>query len=694
MRTPWYKNIFFLTLLVVVAIALIVGAAFVAYTVAILYQYAPQPAVMVGMLFALQLVVVIAVVAWVVLYWIVRPIKEMLRHLYRMDAAAGERLLRPSGHFHTEIGRLAEGINHLTEKLVLSLQEERQLRLHREVDEKRYRAIFDNAGTGIFIADRNGDIGSANLAFVTLCELPYTTSPTTYRITDIAWVFPHHPLEMLVRCIDERHPSTGDLAITSANGGLRWLSLVINPIEDERVQGLVSDVTARKQAEDVSAMRAITDPLTGNANRPGFEQILQSALTNSGAIRDDGFALMHIDLDGFKRINEALGLPIGDEVLKMVGERLRNHLKSTDTVARVGGDEFALILAGVANVTAAERIGERLIKVLEQSYDVHTKQIKLGASIGITLYPYDGHDMPVLLRNAELALEHARSNGGNRYRFFDPVMAEAAERRQTMETDIHLALARNEFSLFFQPIVDITENRLVGAEALIRWHHPRDGLIPPDTFIPLAEETGLIVEIGHWCLETACQQLVQWQKEGKEYYISINISGRQIPDGLPPTRIASAIARHGIDASRLIIELTEGILLADVHRARQWLIAVRQQGCRVYLDDFGTGYSSLSYLKRFPVDTIKIDKSFVRDMGSDTEDRTLVETIIVMARTLGMRVVAEGVETSNQLALLRSMGCHYTQGYYFSKPVPIGEFAMAIERINALLTATEEPSLA
>jgi EAL domain-containing protein (putative c-di-GMP-specific phosphodiesterase class I) len=253
---------------------------------------------------------------------------------------------------------------------------------------------------------------------------------------------------------------------------------------------------------------------------------------------------------------------------------------------------------------------------------------------------------------------------------------------------MQLALRRNEFSLYYQPIVDLAANRLAGVEALIRWRHPEKGLVPPDGFIPIAEETGFIVDIGLWGLETACRQLAAWQAEGRNLYMSINISGRQIPEGLPPQTLAEALARHGVEPGRLVLEITEGVLLADVPKALQWLTAVRELGLRLYLDDFGTGYSSLSYLKRFPVSTVKVDKSFVHDMHNDASDRALVEAVVAMAKSLGMSVVAEGVETVQQLDLLRAMGCRYGQGYYFSRPVPIEEFDAVSHRISTMFATT------
>jgi len=268
-------------------------------------------------------------------------------------------------------------------------------------------------------------------------------------------------------------------------------------------------------------------------------------------------------------------------------------------------------------------------------------------------------------------------------------MAAAAENRRRLENELRLAAERQELRLFYQPIVDIQQNRLAGAEALIRWVHPQQGMVPPDDFIPVAEETGLIQEIGLWVLETACDQLQQWRGEGREeLYLSINVSGSQIPHGLPPAAVVEALSRRSLPPSALVLEITEGVLMSDMKQALEWLQALRQVGIRIYLDDFGTGYSSLSYLKRFPVTTVKVDKSFVRDMGEDSSDRALVEAIVAMTRSLGLEVVAEGVENEAQLALLRGMGTRYGQGYHFSRPVPASDFPAVAERLETLLQAT------
>lgn len=456
------------------------------------------------------------------------------------------------------------------------------------------------------------------------------------------------------------------------------------PVGDGSVQGTVSDVTQRKR-EELSARRlAITDALTGFANRVG----LHRAFADIGAATAP-FALVMVDLDGFKRINDAMGFPVGDELLVGVAARLREALVETDFVARVGSDEFVLVLAGEQD---RKRLSERIQRLairLALPYDIKTNAehipLTVSISIGIALYPDDGADIQDLLRCAELALNFARTKGGKTYQFFEPALQEAVEHRRRLEDELRSAVSSRRLQVYFQPIIDLRQGKLVGAEALLRWFHTRHGPVSPDVFVPLAEEIGLIGEIGLVVLDEACRHAALWRQKGYDIYVSVNISVRQIPDDLPHETVREALRRHKLPADAVAIEITEGVLMGNVSVAQAWIEGLRADGLRVFLDDFGTGYSSLSYLKRFTMDTVKIDKSFIRDMNADNSDRALVDAIITMAASLGMHVVAEGIEDFQQLVLLREMGCHYGQGYYFSRPVAAEDFTATAMRINAEL---------
>ncbi|MDP2752383.1 MAG: EAL domain-containing protein [Rhodocyclaceae bacterium] len=441
----------------------------------------------------------------------------------------------------------------------------------------------------------------------------------------------------------------------------------------------------QKHSEEAAHRLATTDTLTGIANRAGLEYHLTECLPQSAVTP---FTLMKVDLDNFRQINEAIGMTVGDRVLAITSSRLTTCLKDADRVARSGGDEFFIVLHGIDDPDTASRIAARIVVVLSEPIaSLREDSIRVTASIGLVFCPANGTDIATLLRNVDLALDHIKTQGGNGFKCFDPSMVQVAEERHRMESDLRLSLQRNELRLYYQPIINLVDNRLAGAEALIRWQHPTRGLVPPDDFIPLAERTGLIVEIGRWVLEEACQQLAIWRAQpwGQNLYLSINVSARQIPNDLSLRLLQDTLLHHKLPTSALALEITEGTLLSDVNQGIAWLTELHRAGFRIYLDDFGTGYSSLSYLKRFPIDIVKIDRSFVRDMSENTQDRALIEAIIVMTRTLSMEIVAEGIENADQLALLRTLGGQYAQGYYFSKPVPPEAFPITCERITQLL---------
>jgi len=315
--------------------------------------------------------------------------------------------------------------------------------------------------------------------------------------------------------------------------------------------------------------------------------------------------------------------------------------------------------------------------------------------MGVAFFPRDGSDIHQLLRAAELALNSARTAGGCTHKFFDPALQAAAEHRRRLEDDLRAAVAARELQLAFQPIIDLQTGQVAGAEALLRWPHPQRGFVPPDIFVPLAEEIGLIGAIGLVVLDGACHHAALWRHHGLDIHVSVNVSARQIPDDLPPVVVLDILNRHGLPPEALVFEITEGVLMSSVTVAQSWIESLRAAGVRIYLDDFGTGYSSLSYLKRFPLDTVKIDKSFIRDLHADKSDYALVDAIITMARSLGLHVVAEGIEDAQQLEVLRKMGCGYGQGYYFARPIAAPDFAAMVLRINnGKLGASPEDELA
>ncbi len=631
-----------------------------------------------------QLAMVAFAVAVVMLLFVVRPIKAMSDRLHRMDPAAGDRLPIPGRHADTEIGQLAGDINELADRLVTALAAERELRIQREIDERKYHALFDNAESGIFLIDDQGALLSWNRAFPRLFGLAPEHAEETLRdarLEALPWLHPARAAGFPASVAEAGAPLARDFAVRLAGGAERWLNVAINPVGDKLLQGVVHDVSHLKEAEARARRQMVTDTLTGLANRAGLEERMR-VLMHAGA---GAFALLLVDLDQFKRVNEGMGLPAGDEVLKATTARLSNCVKRDDTVARLSADRFGVILDRVADAGAAESIATRILTELRHPYFIDGAPLHLRASIGITLYPRDGGDLPTLLRQAELAMDSAKATGGDACARFDTHLAEAAERRRRLERDLRDAIRERRFELFYQPIIDLRDNRLAGAEALIRWCHPERGLVPPDEFIPLAEKTGLIVDIGLLALDAACQQLSAWNRAGLSHSLSLNVSGCQIPDGLTPEQLLAACHRHGVPPGRLALEITEGVMLRDVEKSLRWLRTVHDMGFRVYLDDFGTGYSSLSYLRLFPVDTLKVDKSFVRDLRADGHGHTLAAAIIAMGDSLGLDVVAEGVESSAQLNALRDLGCRYVQGFLFSRPVPAGDFAAAATRVECYL---------
>ncbi len=422
-----------------------------------------------------------------------------------------------------------------------------------------------------------------------------------------------------------------------------------------------------------NAELAKRDALTGLANRAALRDQLSERLALANRT-DQAVAVLYIDLDRFKSVNDTLGHPVGDALLRKVAERFKSALREGDVVARLGGDEFAVIQSDSPQPAAATTLAARLVDLISRAYILDGHMIHVGASVGIAIFPDHGREPDVLLKHADLALYRAKVEGRGLYRFFESGMDERMQKRRAMEIDLRRALALKEFELVYQPQVRLDMNTIVGFEALIRWNHPERGLVSPAEFIPLAEEIGVITPIGEWVLRTAFKHAATWDSSVS---ISVNLSPIQFRNGRLVDTVVSALAHSGLQASRLELEITEGALLDSTDLVLNTLNQLRELGVRIALDDFGTGYSSLIYLHRFPISRIKIDQGFVRAVNENADKSALMRAIISLAGTLGMGVIAEGVETLEELACIRAEGCNEVQGYLTGRPMS-ADAALAI----------------
>lgn len=451
--------------------------------------------------------------------------------------------------------------------------------------------------------------------------------------------------------------------------------------EDE-VLAIVRDVSERIRAEEQIIRLAYYDSLTGLPNRILFKDRLSQAMANARRYKRK-VAVMFLDLDHFKRINDTLGHNFGDLLLQRVGDRLTACVRSTDSiarlaaeetnpiVARMGGDEFIILLSNIDQVQHVSLAAQRMLNGLSQPFLIGTQEIFTSASVGITIYPIDSEDPETLLKYADTAMYQAKEKGRNNYQFYTGSMNAAAVERFTIENQLRKGLARHEFQLHYQAQVDTRRRRVVGMEALVRWVHPEKGLVPPLSFIPLAEETGLIVPIGQWILQTACEQNRIWQTAGlPPVRMTVNISSVQFREKHFVESVMRTLTEIGLDPHDLELELTESIVMENAEATIATLHALQEKGIQLAIDDFGTGYSSLSYLKRFPIHTLKIDRSFVKDLDKDPESAAIGKSIIALAHNLNLKVVAEGVETEQEMAFLQDSGCDYMQGFLFHRPEP------------------------
>jgi diguanylate cyclase (GGDEF)-like protein/PAS domain S-box-containing protein len=501
-------------------------------------------------------------------------------------------------------------------------------------------------------------------------------------------------MEVIRHALRGRTTGQAVLRCFRKDGQFFWNELHVAPIRNARQEtthyvSVISDVSERILREGQLAHLAMHDPLTGLANRTLLNDRLRQAIAR--ADRDERLvALLLIDLDRFKQVNDSLGHGTGDMLLHMVASRLKGLALESDTLARLGGDEFVLLLTDLENELDVPRTGQMLIDQLSMPFEINGEEIVVTPSIGAAIYPLNATDPENLLRLADVAMYSAKESGRNTFRHFAPEMNQRSQHQLTLEKDLRHALERNELVLYYQPKADLYSGNITGCEALIRWQHPEHGLVPPAQFIPLAEASGIIVPIGSWVLREACRQAAQWQREGlPPLRVAVNLSPLQFRQPDLVEQVAKELANSGLDPCWLELEVTESLVMDNPEAATDFLNRLKKMGVRLAMDDFGTGYSSLSYLKRFPFDVLKIDRSFVQNIVSEPDDAVIAVAVIAMAHSLGLHVIAEGVEDEAQMRYLRSHLCDEIQGYLFSRPLPAAELAAFLRDPRSLAVLTD-----
>jgi diguanylate cyclase (GGDEF)-like protein/PAS domain S-box-containing protein len=476
------------------------------------------------------------------------------------------------------------------------------------------------------------------------------------------------------------HTLEDDIVLVARSGATLSIGDTATRIVDDRgkvLGGVIvfRDITGQRSAQERVRYLAEHDPLTGLPNRMLFRDRVSQSITQARRNRQ-GVGILFVDLDRFKHINDSLGHEAGDRLLTLVAERLKACLREGDTVARLGGDEFVVNLPGLNGAMAAESIARKILDTLGQAFMVNDHELHVSASVGISLYPIDGSNTEELMRAADSAMYHAKEHGRDQYQFYTAQLNEGAHRRLMIAPSLHRALQRNEFSLEYQPVVELQSGGIVAAEVLLRWNNPELGLIPTGEFIKVAEDVGLIAQIGEWVLRRACRQAQQWRQAGfPEMRVAVNVSPHQIRRTAFPDLVAAVLEEAGLTPDALVLEITEGVLMTERTENILILEQLSRMGVGLAVDDFGTGYSSLAYIQRFPIDYLKIDQSFLHGLGNVVRDTALVTAIIAMAHGLRLKVIAEGVETAAQAAFLRSHNCLAGQGYHFGRPVPPQAFS-------------------
>lgn len=564
-------------------------------------------------------------------------------------------------------------------------------RVENEQKLKLNAKVFEHSQEGVLVTDAQNKIITVNRAF---------TDITGYSQDDVTGQFPsilksgRHDAQFYVDMyeeIDRQGYWKGEIWNRKKDGTIYPQLLSISKVENDAAQvthhvAVFSDITRLKQSEARMEQLAHYDALTGLPNRLLLKSRIEHALERAKRHPEDKVAILFLDLDHFKVVNDSLGHMMGDELLRQVARRLKCTLREEDTIARLGGDEFVILLEGITQISTLNSIAQNIIEEVKTPYLLDANQeTTIGTSIGISVYPNDAEDLEKLLTYADSAMYKAKQNGRNTYAFYTESITAEVDKRFKLSNQLSKAIDRQELELYYQPQIDMRSGDITGAEALIRWNHPEEGLLTPWAFIEIAEETGLIHEISKWVIAQGCKQLKQWQEDTHDITLALNISPRDFRYDNFIDEVGKHIKQSGVRPQRLELELTENSLMETSGNVMELLHDLKKLGVSLAVDDFGTGHSSIAYLKHFPVDKLKIDRSFIKDIDVDPADKMITETIIDMAKNFNLKVVAEGVETREQLELLNSIHCDIAQGFYFSKPVPLAQF-------NALLADNRVPA--
>jgi len=629
------------------------------------------------------------VMVLLIAFIVTRRITKRLDHLLEWSKmiSAGNLSASLETDSRDELGKLTGAMNSMAASIRIAQKglTEAKLGAEKAAEEiQMYANAFENSGEAMLISDKNNKIINVNSAF---------TRETGYKLEDVAGRNPRllssgqTPKEVYQEMwqeLNEKGFWQGELWDKRKDGDMFPKWAVISAIRDARNEVLFymssfTDISERKAAEEQIERLAHHDILTGLLNRFSMESHLEQAISNAG--RDQKkLAVLFIDLDRFKNVNDSLGHHAGDELLIKVGKRLRHCVRESDVVSRIGGDEFVVVSTGIKDNSHAAVLAEKILIRISMPYDIGGNEIMISPSIGISVYPEDGRTVDDLMRTADVAMYHAKDLGRNTYQYFTESMLQAANKRISIERELRVALSQEQLTLHYQPQLGSEDLDLNSLEALVRWEHPDQGIIPPDLFIPIAEETGLINDLGRWVINEAVRQLLEWKSAGLTgFRVSINLSTKQLQSESLYHDVSSVLRRCHVDAADIEFEITETAAMNDPDLAVQRLNDLRSLGVSLSIDDFGTGYSSLAYLKRLPIDTLKLDKSFVRDIETDQNDAEICMASITLAHNLGMNVVAEGVETEGQRNFLTRHQCDYLQGYLFSRPLPASDMSKYLE---------------